>query len=313
MAVIILVIFGGAFYVKKFLPDVGDAPDLKIVSTPEKVARGKYLANNVMLCTDCHSNREWNYYAGPVKPGTLGKGGDVFDNKEGFPGTIYAPNITPAGLSQWTDGEIFRAITTGVKKDGAPIFPIMPHDNYGLLDTEDIESVISYLRTLPAIPNTIPESNYEFPMSFIIHTIPKKATFSKRPDENNSVAKGKYLITAASCGHCHTPFDKGTFDMALKYAGGRKFATPVGTLSTPNITPDKETGIGNWSKEVFVDKFRVYRDSAYAHRPLNIEKEIMTMMPWSDYAGMTDADLGSIYDYLFSLKPIKHSIVKLQK
>src|SRR5688500_10436877 len=110
LGIIILFIVGAGFYVKTFLPDVGPAPDMKIVSTPEKIAHGKYLANHVMICMDCHSTRKWNFYAGPMAPDSIGMGGERFDQRAGFPGVIYAANITPAGIGKWTDGEVFRAI-----------------------------------------------------------------------------------------------------------------------------------------------------------------------------------------------------------
>ena len=62
---------------------------MKIVSTPEKIAHGKYLANHVMICMDCHSTRNWNFYAGPMEPDSIGIGGERFDQRAGFPGVIY--------------------------------------------------------------------------------------------------------------------------------------------------------------------------------------------------------------------------------
>lgn len=312
LGIIILFIIGAGFYVKTFLPDVGPAADMKIVSTPEKIVRGSYLANHVMICMDCHSTRNWSFYAGPMEPDSIGIGGERFDQRAGFPGIIYSANITPAGIGDWTDGEIFRAITTGVRKNGKPIFPVMPHRNYGVLDPEDIESVIAYLRSLPPLASKPPESEYDFPFNFIVNTIPKKANFTKRPDSSDRLAYGKYMIKAASCGDCHTPFEKGEFDTAFSYAGGRSFQMPAGLLTSANITPDKETGIGNWTKDIFLDKFRAYRDSAFSHRAIDFMKDPSTIMPWSVYAGMSDNDLGAIYEYLQSLKPIKHSIVRFQ-
>jgi hypothetical protein len=74
---------------------------------------------------DCHSTRDWNLLSGPIIPGTEGKGGDIFPEEGGFTGNFYSSNITPAGIQDWTDGELYRLITTGVKKDGEPIFPIL--------------------------------------------------------------------------------------------------------------------------------------------------------------------------------------------
>ena len=312
LGIIILFIAGAAIYVKKALPDVGPAPDLKIVSTPEKVEKGKYLANHVVICMDCHSTRDWTYFAGPMKPDSLGMGGEIFDQTMGFPGSIHAANITPSGIGDWTDGEVFRAITTGVRKNGKPIFPVMPYHNYGKIDPKDIESIIAYIRTLPPIEHKVPESSYDFPMNFIIHTIPKKSEPTKRPPSTDRVAYGRYLVRAASCGECHTPFDKGTFDTTKYLAGGRTFSLPSGDVTSANLTSDKETGLGNLTKEAFMGKFTAYRDSAYSHRKIDFMKDFATVMPWPVYSGMKDDDLSAIYDYLVTLKPINHNIVKFK-
>lgn len=310
VALVLVVVAGAAIYVKGFLPNVGPATDLKVVSTPEKVERGKYLANHVMICMDCHSTRMFDYFGAPMDMNTLGMGGDIFDQKMGFPGRIVAANITPAGIGDWTDGEVFRAITTGVRKNGKPIFPVMPYHNYGKVDTEDIEAIIAYLRTLAPNPNKPDESTYDFPMNFIINTIPAPAQFSKRPSSSDRLAYGKYMITAASCGECHTPFDKGAFDTTKTFAGGRKFELPGGTLTSANLTFDKETGLGNLSKEEFIGRFAAYRDSAYAHRKINFMTDFATIMPWPMYAGMKDDDLSAIYEYLSSVATIKHKVEK---
>ncbi|HUQ66407.1 MAG TPA: hypothetical protein VM101_09640 [Flavitalea sp.] len=312
LGIIVIFIAAAAIYIKKALPDVGPAPLLKIQSTPEKIERGEYLANHVMICMDCHSTRQWNYFGGPMKPDSLGSGGELFDQTMGFPGSIHAANITPAGIGDWTDGEVFRAITTGVRRNGKPIFPVMPYHNYGKVDPEDIEAIITYLRTLPAIEHQVEESKYDFPMNFIINTIPVKSSPGKRPSPSDRIAYGKYMVTSAGCGECHTPFDKGKFDTTKFLAGGRTFSLPAGDVTSANLTPDKETGIGNLSKEAFMGRFIAFRDSAYSHRQINFMTDFATIMPWPVYAGMKDDDLSAIYDYLASLKPVKHSIVKFK-
>lgn len=82
--VLILGIGGLLTYLKTALPNVGDAPDLTITSTPELLERGSYLANHVTVCMDCHSGRDWSKFSGPLIPGTLGQGGEIFDQKLGF-------------------------------------------------------------------------------------------------------------------------------------------------------------------------------------------------------------------------------------
>jgi mono/diheme cytochrome c family protein len=113
-------------YIKIAMPNVGSAPDIKIDATPERLALGEYLAYHVTVCIDCHSRRDWSRFSGPPAEGTIGMGGDLFDQKYGFPGTYYAKNITPSGISRYADGELFRVITTGVDKEGKALFPVMP-------------------------------------------------------------------------------------------------------------------------------------------------------------------------------------------
>src|SRR5947209_1844211 len=65
----------------------------KIYATPERVARGKYLVEHVSVCLDCHSDHVLAYSL-PVKPGTEGLGGYIFDKQLGFPGVAAGQNIT---------------------------------------------------------------------------------------------------------------------------------------------------------------------------------------------------------------------------
>jgi mono/diheme cytochrome c family protein len=104
------------------------------------------------------------------------------------------------------------------------------------------------------------------------------------------IARGEYLARAADCEACHTAED------GLPYAGGRAFVLPFGTLYSTNITPDKETGIGNYSDANFLDA--VHRGIA----PGN--EKLYPAMPFPSYTYMTDADVGAIKAYLFSLKPV---------
>lgn len=217
--------------------------------TPERVERGEYLATHVAVCMDCHSQRDWSRFSAPLVEGTLGQGGEYFGQEMGFPGKFYARNITPANLADWTDGEIFRAITTGVSKYGDALFPVMPYASYGKMDEEDIYDIIAYLRSLEPIENKIPHSEADFPMNFIKNTIPKNPIFTERPDPNDKERYGGYLVNAAGCIDCHTQVKNGQLISELAFSGGREFSMPAGVVRSSNITPDAETGIGSWDEE----------------------------------------------------------------
>src|SRR5690554_7449926 len=210
-ASVILLVFLLIAYLLIALPNVGKAEYIDIEITESKVERGRYLAYNVMMCADCHSERDFSKFSGPPYPGTEFVGGDVFDQSMGFPGRFVSSNITPFGIGYWTDGDLFRLITTGVKRDGEPIFPVMPYHNFGKLDREDIESVIAFLRTLPPVTTQHPPSKADFPFSLLMRTMPQKANLTSKPSKSNTVKYGEYIFNAAACAECHTQFDKGKF------------------------------------------------------------------------------------------------------
>jgi len=302
--VIVLLAVG---YLKLFLPNVGPPPDIRVEINDEIVERGRYLANHVMLCMDCHAVRDFSQFAGPIKPGTKGVGGEVFDRDNiGVPGSFVAPNLTPAALDDWTDGEIFRAITSGVSKDGSALFPIMPYPNYSQIDEADVHAIIAYLRTLEPVEYERPPSEYDFPVNFLINTMPVKPNLQRKPDKSDVVNYGRYLVNAAACADCHTRIERGQF-VGKPYAGGNEFQMPDGSVvRSANITPH-ETGIGNWTKEQFVNRFKVYAYSSYS--PRRVEPgQFQTMMPWLMYAGMEREDLEAIYEYLRSVEPADNPI-----
>jgi mono/diheme cytochrome c family protein len=312
LALLLVVVAAAATYVKTALPNTGDAPELTIDRTPERIERGKYLANHVTVCMDCHSIRDWSKFAGPVAGGNMGGGGEKFDANMGFPGTFYSKNITPYGLGSWTDGEIFRAITSGVTKNGKPLFPLMPYHSYGRMDKEDIYSIIAYIRTLSPVENTVPEPEFDFPVNILINTMPAPAAFTNKPDTANVLEYGKYLVNAANCVDCHSKKDKGNTVPGSEFGGGMEFASPAGIVRTPNITPDMETGIGKWDKATFLQRFKTYADSNYVAATL-APNDLNSPMPWNMYAGMSKSDLEAIYTYLHQLAPISHAVVRYEK
>ena len=68
LAVLVLIIIGGLTYITQALPDIPVPKDLHVELTPERLARGEYLANHVAVCMDCHSTRDWNKFAAPPEP-----------------------------------------------------------------------------------------------------------------------------------------------------------------------------------------------------------------------------------------------------
>ncbi|MDX5482553.1 MAG: cytochrome c [Hymenobacteraceae bacterium] len=313
VVVLVVAAAAGVIYLQYAFPNVDAAPVITVGKTPALVERGEYLANHVAICIDCHSTRDFSRFSGPPAPGTFGKGGDKFDHSFGFPGTFYARNITSdkeTGIGNWTDGEIYRAITKGVSKDGEPLFPVMPYKSYSQMTEQDAYAIIAYIRTLSPIKNKIPASAPDFPMNLILRTIPsdEKAPAEEATALNDELAHGKYLVTIAACGDCHTPQEKGAPIAGKRLAGGMEFSFPNGSvLRSANITPDKETGIGNWTEDAFVQRFKMYEDPSMTASQLSPD-DFNTLMPWKMYSGMKEEDLRAIYRYLMSLEPNKNKV-----
>ncbi|HEY1299441.1 MAG TPA: cytochrome c [Stellaceae bacterium] len=108
-----------------------------------------------------------------------------------------------------------------------------------------------------------------------------------------SVERGAYLAAAAGCDQCHTD----TQNHGRPYAGGRSLETPFGTLVTPNITPDRETGIGRWSEADFERALRwgiAPDDSHY-----------LPAFPFPFYSRLSSADLADIAAFLRTVAPVR--------
>ena len=299
-------------YLELFFPRVGKPQNITINATPQVLQRGEYLVLHVAGCVDCHSRRDWSRLTAPVIPGTEGEGGEVFDKRMGFPGTFYAANITPYGIHDWTDGELYRLITTGVKKDGEPIFPVMPYQSYAHMDPKDVIAVIAYIRTLKPVQSDVPASKPAFPMNLIMRTIPGPASPEPVPPSSDRVSYGKYLVTVGACADCHTPQEKGAPIKGMYLAGGFAFRLPGGgTVYASNITPDKETGIGTWTEDSFVRRFKMYGNPAVTGTRVG-KDEFNTIMPWTVYAGMTEPDLKAVYAYLMSVAPVRHRVERFK-
>lgn len=299
----------GAGYLYAEYPKVPPAADLRIEMTPEKLARGQYLFDHVAGCADCHSTRDWTKYGGPIVPGTTGKGGDRFGKELGLPGDFYASNITPAGVGHWTDGELVRAITAGVNRDGASLFPIMPYPIFGRMAKDDVEAIVAYLRTLPPIANDVPKRQLAFPMQLVVRTLPQPPSFTTRPDVRDRIRRGEYL--AAGCAHCHTPTKQGAPVPGMAFAGGLEFPLPGGGyVRSANLTPDATTGLGTLAEDVFVERFKVMADLPDVALDAASESRRNTVMPWKLLGGMTREDLGAIFAYLRSLPPVVNQVEK---
>jgi mono/diheme cytochrome c family protein len=184
---------------------------------------------------------------------------------------------------------------------------MMPYPAYHAMADEDLHAIVAYLRTVKPVHQQAPPSEYGFFMRRIINTFPEPMEGSvTAPARTNSVEYGGYLVKIAGCTDCHT--QRGAFGGLkedLAFAGGQEFnLSGVLRVRSANITPDKETGIGVLTREQFISRFKSFKD---------VEAETVaparqTVMPWPLYAGMTEEDLGAIYDYLRTVKSIENQV-----
>ncbi|MBW6399949.1 cytochrome c [Roseomonas sp. HJA6] len=256
----------------------------------DRLARGRYLVESIAGCGNCHTPK------GPQGdlPGMALAGGQVFDEP---PFRAVASNITPdpeTGIGRWTDAQIARAIREGIRPDGRIIGPPMPFELYRGISDDDLAAMVVYLRSVPAVRNAVPTSEYRIPLPPAYG--PPVAQIPS-PPANDQLARGAYLAgPLGHCVECHTPMmATGQRDWTRIGAGGQPFNGPWGTSVARNITPDREHGIGDWTDAQIIRA--VTQGVSADGRPL------FPPMGYGYYARMTPADLADLLVYLRSLRP----------
>ena len=257
---------------------------VQVAGSPEQIARGEKLANN---CASCHS------------PGAeLPLSGSNFSEKFDMPplGTLYAPNLTPAGnISDWSDGEIIRAIREGVHKDGRSLL-IMPANAYRNLSDEDVQALVAYLRSQPATGEPVPETHFNLLGAVFMNladfrTAQPPAGVVTAP-EPGTAEYGHYMVNIIGCADCHGDQLQGRIDNGQP-------GPPAG----PNLTEI----VPQWTEEEFMTFFNS------GVMPGGSEVPIITLpsgfseprMPWPTVRAVaSDADLHDMYTYLHSLPAV---------
>ena len=307
LAVLLIIIAGLLIFIFVSWNKKHDAPfpEIKASSDSLVIARGKYLAFGPAHCASCHTPMD--------KLEAVDKGLEI-PLSGGWelaipPGTFRAPNLTPdpeTGIGKLTDAEVARVLRYSVGHDGRTIFPFMPFQE---LSDEDLTAIISYLRSQPPVKNAVKPSEYSFlgkavlAFGMIKPVAPKKEPPNSVPIDS-TIASGSYIANSiANCVGCHTERDLKTGEFTgPAFAGGLQMSddfTQGATFVTPNITPDKETGVmTTWTEAAFVQRFR----SGRVHE--------RSPMPWGSFARMTEVDLKALYRYLQSLEPVKNKIEK---
>ena len=155
-------------------------------------------------------------------------------------------------------------------------------------------------------------------------------SISSVESQSDKVQRGKYLVeTVGACGHCHTPRAGADYDTSRHLAGHpanapyprynfsmmqqgifiltspqmTAFSGPFGTSFASNLTPDNETGLGEWTEQMFIQAMRTG-----LHQGVSGNRKIFPPMPTKHYAEMNDEDLKAIWAYLRTIKPVKNEV-----
>ena len=269
--------------------------------TTARRERGRYLAEGVLQCFNCHSDRDTSRPGAPPLAGRKGAGHIWYDEPKA---RLVSPNITPdpeTGAGKWTDDMLARAIREGVGHDGRPLHPQMWYDGFSYLSDEDVESVVVYLRSIPPVRNRLPPTRLAKGRAEQIEQMLKPITAAVRPrDLTTPQARGHYLTDVANCQGCHTPWEAPV--NPGRFGGGNLIEWTVGksTLSrfSRNLTPDA-TGIPYYDDKLFIEAMRTGRVRT---------RDLSPLMPWAVFRNMTDGDLRSMLAYLKTLLPVRHFI-----
>jgi mono/diheme cytochrome c family protein len=270
---------------------------------PDPVVRGAYLAN-AADCIACHTGSEHG--------GRPYAGGRAIATPFG---TFYSPNLTPdpdTGIGRWSEAQFLRALRDGVRPDGANLYPVFPYTSFTKIVDADARAIWAYLRSLPPVGQRNRKDDVGFPFSWRpLLTVWKLLFFERGPfrwnrERSAAYNRGAYLVIAlAHCGECHTPRNRLGATEQSRFLAGTAHG-PDGK-PVPNITPDPETGIGNWTEDDIVSML------TNGETPdLNFVTGAMGEVVKST-AKLTDADRRAIATYLKAVPPIRSGSPRTQK
>jgi mono/diheme cytochrome c family protein len=280
------------------------APIASAQGTPAsaaEVARGRYIFGATGGC-GCHT----------VPKGPANAGGRRYD---GPFGAVYATNITPereTGIGTWTDEQIITAIRLGRRPNGERLLPVHPFTVFNGMAADDLKDLVAFLRSVPPVNRanqakriTMPLFESVFLPGWLAAFAPRETPPQKAPMAG--LARGEYLVRAVGhCGECHTPR---TVTMATD---NRRFlaGNPTGPedQAMPNITPDRDTGIGAWSVEEIADYLGTgNKPDGDVAGGLMAEVIDGTLAGYKD---LTEADRLAIAQYLKSIPAVRNKIGK---
>jgi mono/diheme cytochrome c family protein len=213
-------------------------------------------------------------------------------------GVIMTPNITPdnaTGIGSWSANDLARAMHEGRRPGGTYLYPAFPYPYYTKVARADVDAIYAYLRSLPAVANSVNRNTLPFPFNIRLSMTGWNSlfftpgTFAADPKRSDEFNRGAYLVEGLGhCGACHTPFNAFGASKASQYLQGNQ----IDNWTAPNITNDMHSGLGKWSTEDIVQYLRNGQTRfSLASGPMKDVIENST-------SKMPDADLKAIAVYL---------------
>jgi mono/diheme cytochrome c family protein len=226
-------------------------------------------------------------------------------------GTFYPPNATPQrvyGIGSWSEEDFVRALREGLNPEGEDYYPAFPYPSYTRMTRRDMLALYTYLMTLPASTREVQPHQLHWPYSSRAMMSLWKAhrftpgEFSADPEQSAQWNRGAYLANALGhCGECHTPRDYLGASRHDLYLAGT--CTGPDDRRVPNITPDRETGIGHWTHEELMTFLGTGKkpDGSFTD-------SLMAEVLGTSCMRLTGPDLQALAIYLRSLPPIHNDL-----
>jgi len=268
-----------------------EIPDVQVKINSQRIALGQKLVES--NCAGCHKSKAGKYE------------GIYFDDPDAAAfGDIYSSNITQHpehGIGSYSDGELYRLLRTGVKKNNDLMLPMMPL--WVNCSDEDIHAMIAYLKSDHKAVQASEMDHPDYEPTFLAKALIKfmfkptsyQNTYPKRPEPTNEIALGEYLVEGDFlCYFCHSGNIAEASLLNPKESpnylgGGMVFNVPdVGEVAVPSLRMDGQSNMSNWSYEEF------HRAMKYGITP----DEKVWREPMKPYTLLDSMETRAIYEYL---------------